>query len=205
MKHQKKEKYVLYFAYGSNMSASRMLQRGMRWISRESATLVGYVLTFDKVVSDVPKAGYATVRKSSGSQVEGILYTLNVSLRQLDQFEGYPVHYSRSLLSLITSEGIKEAYVYIATPRWTEAGRKPLRSYMAHLLKGASFLSGRYLARLKSWEVLDDSSQAKKVKTQKEPDKQWKRAPQKQTQQSDDAFLQWLAQKKAERKRIYGS
>jgi hypothetical protein len=84
-----------YFAYGSNMSSSRMRQRmeeGPKKMQEKGlwegplvldkiiplgrGVLDGYKLTFSKINSSHAKEGFANISPSAKSQVEGVIYEL---------------------------------------------------------------------------------------------------------------------------------
>jgi len=148
---------VLYFAYGSNMSAKRMEERGVRFSSRRHATLEGFKLVFNKASSSNPREGYANIVESEGSVVEGVLYEVDEEgLRRLDAHEGYPRHYDRVVVPVKLDDGrVVEAFTYVAQPSVTRDGLKPSRRYLSYLLDGGDLLPRSYLERLNRAETLD--------------------------------------------------
>ncbi len=147
-----------YFAYGSNMNPSRMRERGVKFLSYKRAVLKDFVLTFDKVCRTFPsKYGCATVRPARGSHVEGVLYEVEFSnaVRRLDLFEGFPDHYGRVFLKVLTSEGKNlSAFLYVARPERIREGLKPHPEYLGHLLEACrlGLLSEEYCRFLKRWK-----------------------------------------------------
>lgn len=147
----------LYFAYGSNMDASRMLGREVPFRVREAARLDGFQLLFNKVASRRPREGYANIVPCTGETVEGILYHLagKSGLDALDRFEGAPDHYRRIEVEVLTSRGSRvRAAAYQAGREWQRPGLRPSREYMDHLLAGSDLLSPRYVARLRAMPPL---------------------------------------------------
>ena len=65
---------ILYFAYGSNMSAARMKQR-LGWEApRRAATLRDFELVFDQADFNAPALSPANIRSEQGGLVEGMVY-----------------------------------------------------------------------------------------------------------------------------------
>jgi len=147
---------VLYFAYGSNMSARRMQERGVRFSSRRHATLDGFKLVFNKASSN-PGEGHANIVREEGSVVEGVLYEVDEEgLRRLDECEGYPRHYDRVVVPVRLDDGrVVEAFTYVAQPDATKDGLRPSRRYLSLLLDGCDVLPRSYRERLARTETLD--------------------------------------------------
>lgn len=147
-----------YFAYGSNMNPERMLQRGVKFTSRQQAILNDYELVFNKVSSQNYKEGFANIRYNKGSIIEGILYEIEDSdIKKLDRFEGYPYHYTKEEVTVHVRKHDKKvkAITYTANPDKVKEGLKPKRDYIEHLLKARALLSKSYCHKLESWETLD--------------------------------------------------
>ena len=68
---------VWYFAYGSNMDASRMLDRKAYFTQRVFGSVGGQRLVFNKIARDFPGYGYANIVPESGFNVIGVLYEVN--------------------------------------------------------------------------------------------------------------------------------
>ena len=78
------EETELYFAFGSNLSARKMRERGTRFISRESAVFGGFRVVFSIWKDD--GFGYALIIPHKESTVYGALYIcLKESLAKLDE------------------------------------------------------------------------------------------------------------------------
>ncbi len=148
------DRNIYYFAYGSNMSLSRMEERNCKIISMRRGVLQDYELNFTKKSGKIRDTGFATVNPKDGEDVEGILYELHeMSLQILDKFEGYPKHYTREIVNILTEEGSQSAYVYIATPEWIVKGLKPSKTYLEYLLDGKNYLTESYFNKLKQTET----------------------------------------------------
>ncbi|MFY0990787.1 gamma-glutamylcyclotransferase family protein [Halomonas sp. C05BenzN] len=149
-----------YFAYGSNMNPARVAARIGDTRRVLAGVLHDHALRFDKV-SKVAGIAHANVAPETGARVEGALFELEhpEQIRLMDPFEGYPREYDRHRLPVATSEGVIEAWVYIAAPGSTAMALKPAREYLMHLLAGEAFLSPDYHRRLAAVEAvagLDD-------------------------------------------------
>lgn len=151
-----------YFAYGSNMNAERMRERGLGVVRREGARLAGVRLGFDKGSGAHPGAGHACLIHDPTAEVEGILYWLESvdEIRKLDRFENTPINYSRELVRVTTASGPVDCWTYFANPAVLQPGLRPPRSYLRHLLEGRSELSAEYHARLQAWPCADDAAAA---------------------------------------------
>jgi cation transport regulator ChaC len=145
-----------YFAYGSNMDAQRMRERGIEFSERVHAILSGYSLKFNKMADRNHKEGYANIVPDKNNSVEGVLYEIpDLDLKKLDKHECYPIHYDRIKINVRTG-GKKEveAIIYVAQPDKVKQGLKPSNEYLAHLLAGKDILSESYYLRLESLETL---------------------------------------------------
>lgn len=106
-----------YFAYGSNMNPQRMRGRNINYAERNPAILKGYTLKFNKVSFRNLHEGFANIVPDAKEFVEGVLYDLSdTDIEKLDQYEGYPVHYDRRQVKVMTGTGEEEALTYIACP-----------------------------------------------------------------------------------------
>jgi gamma-glutamylcyclotransferase len=125
-----------YFAYASNMYRAQMRARAGELLDDRVGRLENYELVFNKKV----RGGTATanIRPSPGSAVIGVLYKINeFAFRNLDRFEGAPVHYRRIQVTVLDSEGQPvPAEAYIATK--VEKGLRPAPHYLKTILDGAA-------------------------------------------------------------------
>jgi len=91
-----KDNKVWYFAYGSNLRELRMKERKVTYTARIKGLLHGYELVFNKKAGGKEGYGYANIQKREGATVKGALYAVTAeAISMLDQFEGYPNHYTR--------------------------------------------------------------------------------------------------------------
>jgi gamma-glutamylcyclotransferase (GGCT)/AIG2-like uncharacterized protein YtfP len=123
------------------MNPDRLRSRVGNYSNMEYGALKGYKLTFNKI-SNIPGRGYATIEECDNSYVAGLIYKLSKkAIKILDSFEGYPDHYTKSYLSIETSNGLKECVVYVANDNMLGVDLKPTNEYFWHIMKG--------------WEIID--------------------------------------------------
>jgi gamma-glutamylcyclotransferase len=125
-----------HFAYASNMNRDQMRSRAGEILEERLARLDNYELAFNKKVRG-GTAG-ANIRPAPGKYVEGVLYKINESaFRNLDRFEGVPVHYRRIQVEVRDREGRSvAAQAFIATK--VEKGLRPATHYLKTILDGAA-------------------------------------------------------------------
>ena len=141
---------VKYFAYGSNMSVSRMIKRGVTPLSRSQGILNNYILKFNKK-SSKGDWSFANIEESEGDVVEGIIFEISeLHLEKLDKFEGAPVHYRREKINVSSCGNKIECITYIAQNDYIVEGLKPTDDYMKFLIEGSSLLSPDYQKMLES-------------------------------------------------------
>ncbi|KAK9687896.1 hypothetical protein K7432_014599 [Basidiobolus ranarum] len=160
-----------YFAFGSNMSAAQMVQRGVVWVEgyRVLAKLDGYQLLFNKLRTKGPetdKEGFANLEKAaSETSVYGILYGLanEDGLLILDKYEGVAQnHYERVSVQVETKDNSNldipatvTATTYIAkNPLVIRENLKPSKEYLERLLAGKDLLPTDYYHSLTRTETL---------------------------------------------------
>ena len=139
-----------YFAYASNMNRAQMRARAGEILEEKLGRLENYELAFNKKVRG-GSAG-ANIRPAPGQSVEGVLYKINESaFRNLDRFEGAPVHYRRIEVSVRDADGgTILAQAFIATK--VEKGLHPAAHYLKTILDGAAEhnLPAEYVARIRA-------------------------------------------------------
>lgn len=149
---------MLYFAYGSNMSAPRLGERVGITSVVGVATLANHVLQFYKQSDDGSakcNIAYVTERDLS---VLGVVFDLPESEKPaLDRFEGVGQGYEvRTMtVTLVGGQGIK-VFTYWATK--IDPRLKPYHWYKHHVLHGArtAGLSNHYIARIEAVESIED-------------------------------------------------
>jgi gamma-glutamylcyclotransferase (GGCT)/AIG2-like uncharacterized protein YtfP len=135
---------IKYFAYGSNMSVTRMIKRGVTPLSRTQGILNNYVLKFNKK-SSKGDWSFANIEPSEGDTVEGLVFTIKESdLKLLDKFEGAPRHYRREILIVETYTEEIKCITYVAQPEHIVEGLLPQKDYIQFLINGSKMLSEEY-------------------------------------------------------------
>ena len=144
---------ILYFAYGSNMSAVRMKQR-LDWEApRQSASLENYQLVFNQAGFNDPHWSPANIQPSTGELVEGIVYEVEEKdLKILDVYEKY---YQRLGVDILSSNGTPvKAITYLSQNAREE--KHPTRKYLNFLLEGKELLSPEYFDDLRQITVFSE-------------------------------------------------
>ena len=146
---------ILYFAYGSNMSAARMKQR-LGWEAPyRAATLRGFQLVFDQGGFNDPAWSPANIRSEREGLVEGMVYEVEEKdLKILDRYEKY---YQRlEVRVMATQEKNLDAVTYLSKKFRGE--KPPTQEYLNFLLEGKSFLSREYFDELSRIQVIPEDS-----------------------------------------------
>lgn len=141
----------LYWAYGSNMAPSRILERKLQVRILGIGYLDHYKLMFNKISKKDPTVGFANIVPFWGSRIYGIVYDLadaelvgsrflngksesykqksldkiRENLSILDKAEGYPEHYQRTLVGIsMPGTGFKlvQCLTYIANIEMVSKG-----------------------------------------------------------------------------------
>jgi len=151
-----------YFAYGSNMDRSRLVDerlkpRGVTMGARIGGRLDGWRLTFDKRAREPEGAGAGNIVVAPGAHLYGTLNALpEAGFEVLDDYEGVATgQYRRQLVSVTrcdTGETV-EAITYLALR--VGEGLRPTRAYLAHLLAARDLLPAGYWERLRATPTLD--------------------------------------------------
>ena len=98
-----------YFAYGSNMAASR-INPLLKMRNRGTGFLENYKLVFNKISAKNNLYGFANIVPSWGDRVYGIMYDLSgeepdlslvkQNVEILDKQEGFPNHYQKTTVTI---------------------------------------------------------------------------------------------------------
>jgi hypothetical protein len=168
-----KDEYFWYFAYGADMSSSRLMRR-LGWNKRDAsgawagakpfaATLPGYRLVFGSPSTTNPHEGRATIISDPTASVEGVVYRLPTdSLRYLDRSNAA---YDRVRLP-INRDG-EEVFVAVYLSRTnTATALRPTRLYLDTLVAGAQEhgLSNGYIESLKTMPSIEEEAPAPPVR-----------------------------------------
>jgi gamma-glutamylcyclotransferase len=147
-----------YFAYGSNLSTSRLLARIPTAIPKTVATVSGYTLRFHKIGHD--KSGKCDIvpTRDRNANVHGIIYDISRSDKAvLDEIEGVGNGYKIANLRVTARNGLHiEVFTYLATS--IASTMKPFDWYHHFVLAGAiehSFPE-QYLEAIRTTETIAD-------------------------------------------------
>ena len=143
--------YHYYFAYGSNLNFRQMKKRcpGTRIISRAEKN--NHTLCFPMVSSMRGNSGVASIKKSKGNTVEGVVYRITAEdMKSLDEFEALGKRYTRKKIYIFKPGNIKKlVWTYVAISDHQNNFR-PSAEYLDLILSGAKFhkLSNGYMNKI---------------------------------------------------------
>lgn len=122
-------KKILYFAYGSNLLSERLFRRIGKFSFFKNYNLENYDLTFDC-------QGFANIKESKGSFVEGCLYEVTSSqISELNFYEAcYNVEYFDYDKNTIILVYVGKQYI---VERSTALKVKPMSDYIRIIMMGA--------------------------------------------------------------------
>jgi gamma-glutamylcyclotransferase len=149
---------MLYFAYGSNMSLSRLTKRVPSAYPIESGLLYGHKLKFHKVSKD--GSGKCDAYKTGNplDNLQGVLYKIDHAHRQLlDNIEMSGYGYQVKDVTIKTgSDKLVMAFIYYASN--IKKDLKPYHWYKHHVIAGAeeNELTTEYIDRIRSVESIID-------------------------------------------------
>jgi hypothetical protein len=151
---------MLYFAYGSNMSISRLRQRVPSAMRIGISTLHEHDLRFHKKGKDGSGKCDAFETGISEHAVIGCLFKISAAEKAaLDKAEGVGFGYEEKEITLIDeSGGAVRAMTYYATS--VDDSLNPYSWYLQHVVVGAteSNLPSGYVSRLVSTENIEDTN-----------------------------------------------
>lgn len=123
-----------YFAYGSNMNHEQMRKRCPGGVFIAPARLEGHTLVFDGS-SKERNGAVANIVPGSGEVWGGLYEITEEDLASLDEREGYPHCYDRTIVIVSLEDGgTREAIAYYRTPR---VKGEPSPEYLATIVQGA--------------------------------------------------------------------
>ncbi len=148
---------MYYFAYGSNMSRRRLLER-IPAVRVGVAELPGYRLAFTKPGEQDGSAKCDILPgKTPEDSVYGVLYEILREHRSiLDGYEGVGVSYRLEMVNVVFNGKELPAATYIALGR--DDRLKPYHWYKEHVLRGAeeNGLPPAYIDMIRAVESLHD-------------------------------------------------
>jgi gamma-glutamylcyclotransferase len=149
---------MLYFAYGSNMSISRLRRRAPGALRLGLCVLRSHDLRFHKESEDGSGKCDAFLTGNATDSVYGSLFEIGLAEKlSLDLVEGLGSGYDEKKVSLINVSGeTVDAVTYYA--REIDETLKPYSWYMNHVLMGAyeSNCPPGYVARIESIQSMED-------------------------------------------------
>lgn len=152
------EKALKYFAYGSNMSLSRLLQRTPSARRIGTCTLRAHTLRFHKVSKDCSGKCDAFHTQNPDDYVIGALFEIDCcEKKDLDKAEGLGHAYEEKMIIVVDNFGMEvSATTYYATE--IDATLKPYSWYKNHVLIGAkeSALPEAYIQIIDAVECVED-------------------------------------------------
>ena len=155
-----------YFAYGSNMSITRLRVRAPSAVALGCYALKGHDLRFHKSSVDGSAKCDAFYTGDVGDVVFGALFELNVGDKPaLDKAEGLGHGYDQKYVTILSADGSSlESLTYIATK--TDVSLKPYSWYVNHVFVGAreTLLPGKYIeSKISSVESIQDTNKERDV------------------------------------------
>ena len=148
---------MLYFAYGSNMSHPRLLDRLPNVELLGLGCLSQHQFRFHKRGRDGSAKADAHFTGNNNDSIYGVLYKLEESdLLVLDEIEDCGVGYERKRVEVRFSDQFLVASTYIALH--IDRSLKPFHWYRQHVIHGAeqAGLPEQYVKHLKRLEYLQD-------------------------------------------------
>ena len=148
-----------YFGYGSNINLLSLKAKGVIPLHSEIGLLKGWKLKFNVEHWFRHEGGMGNIvpGDTETDWVEGVVHQCkDEDLEKLDLMEAYGVGYDRTLVSVQTSEDMKQAIAYTGLPAYINDQCLPTKRYMSIILKGAkeAGLSSTYLKKLEEQELL---------------------------------------------------
>ncbi len=141
-----------YFSYGSNLKFTQLKKRCPSAEIFSKAKKHNHKLCFPIVSKKRENMGVASIKRSRGNAVEGVIYRIsNNDLKALDKFEANGHRYARKKVFVYISKSkIMLVWTYVAISDHLE-NHPPSDSYLALIISGAKEhdLSNSYINKLK--------------------------------------------------------
>lgn len=154
---------IKYFAYGSNMSLSRLRERTPSAKRIGIYTLGAHTLRFHKVSRDKSAKCDAFHTQNPNDFIVGVLFEIETAEKKdLDKAEGLGLAYEEKIVVVVDDEGVEvSATTYYATE--IDATLKPYSWYKNHVLIGAkeAALPEFYIQNIDAVECIEDPDQAR--------------------------------------------
>ncbi|HCT3489993.1 gamma-glutamylcyclotransferase [Klebsiella variicola] len=158
---------MYYFAYGSNMSTSRLRERVPSAEALGCFALGGHDLRFHKPSKDGSGKCDAYLTKNAVNIIYGVLFKIDPKEKPaLDKAEGLGYGYNQKEITVTASDGsLVTAVTYVATK--IDNNQKPYSWYVNHVLVGAreASLPPQYIEeKIASIESIEDSNRERDMK-----------------------------------------
>ncbi|HEJ9692918.1 gamma-glutamylcyclotransferase [Proteus mirabilis] len=158
---------MYYFAYGSNMSTSRLQERVPSAEALGCFVLVGHDLRFHKSSKDGSGKCDAYLTQNTDDIIYGVLFKIDPKEKPaLDKAEGLGYGYNQKEITVTASDGsLVTATTYVATK--IDDNLKPYSWYVNHVLVGArdALLPEQYIQeKIASIEAIEDSNKERDMK-----------------------------------------
>jgi len=154
---------MLYFAYGSNMSTPRLINRVSSARVVAVARLKQHRLKFHKKGKDTSGKCDAEFTNDAKDVVYGVVFEIAASQKaKLDEKEGLQNGYEEKKVSVYTGNGEElKAVTYYATH--IEQTLKPYEWYKEHVLRGAREhgLPAEYVTTIKTVQAIPDPDKSR--------------------------------------------
>lgn len=126
-------KHSYYFAYGSNMNPTRLLDRIGKYHTGCAASLADYGFLYNKKSTD--GTSKANLEKASGKFIRGVCYEIDEE--DLNELDKYEKGYSRHNIEIKRGEACSHAVTYIS--KSVANNLLPSSEYREHITKGAEY------------------------------------------------------------------
>jgi len=153
-----------YFAYGSNMCTNRLRDRVPSCRFHAVATLQGHTLKFHKCSTDGSGKCNALRTGSQLDYVIGVVFEVDSAEKpRLDLAEGLHHGYEDTCVSVASSQGPIEAWMYVADQTAIDDRLAPYTWYKDFVLGGAREhgLPDAYIAGVEAVEAWQDRDQTR--------------------------------------------
>jgi len=149
---------ISYFAFGSNLSSARLLERIPRASKHCVATLHQHQLCWHKKGQDLSGKCDVAFTGNPEDTVYGVVYRMTHDEKlELDAYEGAGIGYERREIQVTALHGeIIEVFTYYALE--IDQRRQPYHWYKEHVLRGAleHEFPSHYVEYIKGTQSIDD-------------------------------------------------
>ena len=157
---------MLYFAYGSNISETKLKSKDISFINKGMCKLHDCKVFFCKKSKD--GSGKATILPHTNHVICGMLYEIDAAnLIKLDKHEGLNYGYTRK--TIIVKDEINRdvsCEIYIAEQSYIDFSLKPYSWYVNIIIDGmiSNQFFNSYIEEIASVETMDDRDNDRNMK-----------------------------------------